>query len=229
MAVVLAIPDTHAPFMHPDAVGFLSEVKSKYKPDKIIHLGDIADFYCASRFRKDSGVPSAGQELESCREQLRPLFKLFPVATACYGNHDRRIIDRAMDAGLPPSVVINVGKIIGAPSGWRWRNDTIIDGVIYEHGDPYSGSAAAVKAANANGQNTVIGHIHAHAGINYTAHRRENMWAFNCGCLIDRSGYGFEYARKMAKPVLGCGVIADGVPMFIPMRLASKDRWRGSL
>lgn len=37
---ILFISDLHAPYNHPDALDFLSDLNTKYKPTRVISLGD---------------------------------------------------------------------------------------------------------------------------------------------------------------------------------------------
>jgi hypothetical protein len=77
---------------------------------------------------------------------------------------------------------------------------------------------------------TVIGHIHAHAGIAYDANRKHLFYGFNVGCLIDHNAYAFAYAKTMAtKPIIGVGLIENGIPRFVPMQLTRRGRWVGRL
>ena len=83
-----------------------------------------------------------------------------------------------------------------------------------------------IKAAKANMMSTTIGHIHSHAGINYIANIDKLIFAFNVGCLIDKSAYAFGYGKHIkAKPILGCGLIEHDVPYFVPMMLNKAGRW----
>ena len=76
----------------------------------------------------------------------------------------------------------------------------------------------------------MIGHIHSHAGIMYAANKSSLWWGFNVGCLVDNSAYAFKYGRTMKyKPILGAGIIQEGVPRFVPMVLNSLGRWVGAL
>ena len=38
---ILIISDTHFPYHHSDTISFLKEIKSVYKPDKIVHIGYV--------------------------------------------------------------------------------------------------------------------------------------------------------------------------------------------
>lgn len=229
MPTDLVFTDPHAPFMHPDAVPFLSAVKKKYRPDNVICGGDVVDLHAFSRFKKDQDADNGSEEMKKAARQLKPLYRLFPDVRVCWGNHDRRIYDRAGEIGIPESAMKGIGSLVGAPAGWEWRTEWKLNGVIYEHGEQFTGRDAHLKAAAANMQHTVIGHVHAHAGIHYVANRRHLVWGFNAGCLIDRKRYAFKYAQKSHKPIVGCGIIIDQVPQFVPMLLKSGGRWTGRL
>ena len=58
---VLIISDTHIPYHVPELMDFLKLLKKKYKPEKIIHLGDEVDHAGMSFHDKDVDMPSAGE------------------------------------------------------------------------------------------------------------------------------------------------------------------------
>ena len=121
-------------------------------------------------------------------------------------------------------------EILEAPEGWVWAESWEIDGVIYEHGEGFSGQQGALKAAQANMAPTVIGHLHSFAGIQYYANARHLIWGFNAGCLIDRLNPAFSYGKHIkSKPIIGVGLIENGVPRFIAMQLSTAGRWTGRL
>jgi hypothetical protein len=228
--VVLAVGDLHAPFMHKDFPRFLRAVVDAFRPTQTVLLGDVVDLHALSRFTRNPSGLSAWDELKAARRQLRPVYDLFPAAMVCRGNHDTRIEDRAAEVGIPVEAVAPMQSVIHHPAGWEWADRWELDGVTYEHGTGYTGKDAHIKAAAANMGPTVIGHIHAHAGIYFGANNRHLYWGFNVGCGIDRRLYAFAYARTTpAKPILGCGVIEAGVPRFVPMTMGKGGRWNGRL
>lgn len=229
--IVLAIPDCHIPFHHKDAFSFLAAVKAKYKPTDIVNLGDLEDWHSISMHDHDPNGLSPGDELKALRLAVKPLFKLFPKMKICTSNHGDLPLRRAFKFGLPSELIKSHKDILQAPDGWELAESWEVDGVIYEHGEAFTGQQAAIKSANANMQSTVIGHIHAFAGIQYSANQKHLIFGFNGGCLIDRAAYAFAYSKKMkAKPILGCGIIKNGIPTFIPMILVGKSgRWNGKL
>lgn len=221
---VLDMTDTHCPFMHPDAIDFLDSVAQKAAPDETVHGGDVADFHFASQYAKDA-KNSGEEELDRAAAQLNTLSRLFRRVKVCYGNHDERVYKRLEESSLPARMLREMNTILGLPDSWEWADQWIVDGVVYEHGSQYGGQEAHIKAARANLQSTVIGHVHAHAGVHYVANRRDTVFAMNAGCLIDRDAYAFRYAKKQARPVIGCGLVIDGTPMFVPMPLDARGRW----
>lgn len=227
---VLAIPDLHLPHQHQDSIPFLKAVKEQFKPDIVCCLGDFEDWNSISMHDHDPDGLSPGQELQLLRAEAQAYFKLFPKVFMCTSNHGSLPFRRAFKYGLPKDLLRGYREILGAPKGWVWADYWEFDGVIYEHGDPFSGRNGALSAAEQNMQSTTIGHIHAFAGIQYSANSKHLIFGFNVGCLINRDAYAFAYAKKIKrKPILGCGIIKHGVPTFIPMLLNKDGRWIGKL
>lgn len=52
--MVLVIADIHLPFGRVDYLEFCCRVRDEYKPDLVIHIGDVVDNYCISFHR---GIP----------------------------------------------------------------------------------------------------------------------------------------------------------------------------
>jgi predicted phosphodiesterase len=227
---ILSVGDLHAPFMHRDAVRFLEAVKSRHRPTQTVFLGDVADQHALSRFTRNPSGLSCGHEIRAARRQLKPVGELFPEAAVCWGNHDRRVYDRAAEVGIPEETILGMNDILKCPAGWEWRDRWEIAGVVFEHGTGWSGKDAHIKAATANMGPTVIGHIHAHAAVSFVANRKHLFYGFNVGCLIDHEAYAFAYAKVIpAKPIIGVGLIECGVPRFVPMVLSRGGRWVGKL
>lgn len=223
---VMAIPDLHIPFHHKDAFAFLAAVKAKYKPTIVVNMGDLEDWHSISMHDHDPDGLSPGDELKALRKAIKPLFKLFPKMYICTSNHGSLPLRRAFKYGMPSELIKSYRDIIEAPASWHIADSWEFDNIVYEHGEAFSGAAGAIKSANANMQSTVIGHIHAFAGIQYSANSKHLIFGFNVGCLIDRHKYAFAYGKKIkAKPILGCGIIKNGIPTFIPLIIDNKGNW----
>lgn len=223
---VLTISDTQEPFGHRDAVPFLRWVKKKYAPDIVTHAGDEMDFHALGDWDHDPDGYSAGHELTAGLERMGEYYNLFPNVLACRSNHTDRPLRRAFKAGIPAAFIKEYHEFMKAPPGWSWKDQHIIDGVVYEHGEGFSGFNGALNCALKNGAPTVIGHIHSHAGILYSADAQRILYGFNVGCLIDKDAYAFRYGKNLKhKPLLGVGIIHKAVPTWVPMLLNSKGRW----
>lgn len=223
---VLAISDLQFPFQHKDTFKFLEWVNFKYKPTKVVCMGDEVDLHAISNYDPDPDGMSAGDEFEAALGCMRRLYRIFPNAMACTSNHTARGFRKAYAAGIPSRFLKAYKDLLEAPKGWSWADRWEIDGVIYEHGEGFSGRNGAVNCAEKNGAPTVIGHLHSHAGIQYSANEQTLLYGFNTGCLIDRHAYAFRYGKHMRhKPILGVGIITKGVPQFVPLLLDKKGNW----
>lgn len=220
MSVVLVIPDLHLPFAAKGYLKFLAAQKKLYRPNKIVCLGDEVDYHSLSRYDHDPDGMSPGDEHNASVDALQPLYKLFPNVRCCTSNHTVRPLKKAFQSGIPKAFMKDYKDFLKAPRGWDWAESFVIDGVRYIHGEGCSGPTGFLKRAQALGQSVVGGHLHAHAGILYHVTNDKLIFGFNVGCLIDETKYAFAYAKHMSsKPVLGCGIIINGVPRFIPMEI----------
>lgn len=225
---VLVISDTQEPFGHRDAIPFLKWAKHKYKPDLVVHVGDECDFHSLGDWDHDPDGYSAGHELKAALKRMEAYYKLFPNVLACTSNHTARPLRKAFKAGIPQAFLRDYKEFLQAPKGWKWADQHEIDGIVYEHGEGFTGHLGALNCALKNGQPTVIGHIHSHAGILYSADAKRLIYGMNVGCLIDRHTYAFRYGKNLRhKPILGVGLVTKGIPTYVPMLLDSNSRWVG--
>jgi hypothetical protein len=230
MSRVLCIADNQAPFTHKDYLRFLIAVAKKYKTNVVVHVGDEVDHHALSDWDHDPDGMSAGDELKSALSVLSGFYKAFPKMLLCESNHTSRAFRKAFKAGIPKAYLKDYREFLGAPKGWQWNHKWEIDGVIYKHGLGYSGRNGAINAALDEMKPTVIGHLHAHAGILYWANQDALLFGMNVGSGIDVTAYAFEYGKHMRyKPILSCGVVLNGVPQLIPMLLNKRGRWGGGL
>lgn len=229
---VLAISDLQAPFEHPDALKFCKALAKKEKPDFVIQMGDIIDIHSTSDYDPDPDGMSPGDELTKTRKVLQEWVKAFPKLTILLGNHDVRYHKAALKARIPRDVLKSFSDILQTPKGWEYVEEVTIDDVLYIHGDQSTGVSpnSSIELAKGSMTSVVHGHYHINAGIQYYANKRHLVFAFNTGCLIDTKSYAFNYGKKLVKkPIIGCGIIENGIPRFIPMRLNSAGRWTGKL
>lgn len=228
---ILVIPDLHAPYHHPDALEFLRYVTAAYDPDITVCLGDETDGHGISFHDSDPNLDSAGVELEKAKEFLHKLHELIPVMRICHSNHGSLVYRRAKVAGLPAQMIKTYREILFPDrdaSGWEWdysfRIPTASGDVLFKH----AASGPALADAAHNRANLVAGHLHGKFQIEYGASSACLYWAAQAGCLIDKDSMAYAYGKEHKyKPIIGCMVILDGLPLLVPMVLNSEGRWIG--
>lgn len=230
---VLAVPDLHIPFEHPDALAFVLHVDKVWFPGQnriVMLMGDEVDSHAISRHMPDPNGLSPGAELEAARRHLLDWFTAFPVARICSSNHTVRPWKKAYESGIASEFMREVGEVYRAPATWLWADRWVYEGVVFEHGENVSGPLGALNAAVQNQAPTVIGHLHTFGGAVHSDSFASKLWGLNTGCLIDAEAYAFRYAKSLRKkPTLGCGVIKNGSPYFVPMLLGPTGRWIGAV
>jgi len=207
-------------------VRFLQDTFDSWGVDRIVHIGDLADWNSISYHEKHPGNSNAEQEYQEAKKQIRELSKAFPKADWMIGNHDALTSRQAVTAGLPTSIVLDYNS--------QWEIDwtvhkrfykLLIDGVLFCHGDTGPGGEhAAYKHAQNNFKSTVQGHHHSNGGVKYFVNEKFRVFGMDVGCGIDVDLLQFEYGRKFPrKPVLGCGIVVNGKSAYFePWLLGSK-------
>lgn len=227
---ILVISDMHWPYAHPDTVAFLKAVKSKYRPDKIVCIGDEVDYHDASFHDSDPDLDSAGVELEKAIKGLKPIYKLFPKVDIMESNHGSMVLRKALVGKIPRKAIKSYNDILDAPKGWKWMFDTIIKtplGPVYFcHGK----TTTPGKLASQYGMSAVQGHYHEKAQIMYISTPEKLMFDAHTGCLANDKSLALGYNKINPKrPIVSILVIIEGVPSVVPMVLSRAGRWTGKL
>ena len=230
MSKVLVISDTQFPFQHEDLFKFLEFHSKQFKPDRVIHIGDMVDFHALSDYPTDPDAKSVGDEFELAMEQVLKLYKLFPNVEILTSNHDCRFFKRLAKAGIPRKFWPSYEELFSSPKGWKWHDNVVIDGVQYIHGHQvHSGGGNVMQnAIRKYMKNVVFGHFHTRFGIDYHANEDSLLFGMCVGSLINHKSYAFEYQKdEVRKPIIGCGEVENGIPRLVPMVLKKDGRWRG--
>jgi hypothetical protein len=203
-----------------------ADVFDLWQCERIIHIGDLADFHAASFHDSEIGFFDVVSEMDAAREQIQHMQDVFgPDVEVLQGNHDANLGRKMKAAGLDPSLLRKPADIWGVD--WRFHRryeKLMIDDVIYMHGDQgKGGKAPALAKAEGEWMSVVCGHHHSAAGVWYGCNANTRYFGMNVGCGVDHRhavmAYGATFA---AKPMLGCGVVIDGVPYFEPMPLRNR-------
>ncbi len=229
MSKILVLPDLHAPHTDLDLLEKVAHFNNTiYKADTIVQLGDLFDFYSLSNYIKSTKADNGAREVTAATKQIKAIAKLFPKMTVLMGNHEARLAKRASEAGIDSRFLRNIMDVVEAPKTWKYydEEDYIeIDGVIYTHGF-LSNPRAHAEYFNAP---VVMGHLHAHMGINYIARKNSCIYSMCPGFIADIDSLVFQYGplKKYNKFCLGFGTVSDGVPQIYP--LMGKTRFKHGL
>jgi len=218
---ILVIADMHEPFCKKGYLEHCIAIKDKYKCGRIILIGDEVDLCGVSQWEKDPDGFSAGTEAELAQAKMKVWYTAFPEAFVCIGNHTARPFRQAKANGVPKKFIKSYEEAWEAPKTWKWADSWEFNNVHFTHGTGHSGPNAAIKIATRHRQNTVIGHIHSEAGIQYSASKIDLVWGMQVGGALDDKSYAAHYAKdQLKKSIVGCGVVVDGIlPIYEPMLL----------
>lgn len=228
---ILVISDTHFPYQHPDTVSFLKELKSVYKPERVVHIGDEVDYHAISFHPSDPDLLSPSDELQSAIEKLKPVYKLFPSVDIVESNHGSLVYRKGKVHGLPRHLFKSYGEILNAPKDWKWHFDLTLtmsnnSQVYFTHGK----TSAAAKLSQTMGMCTVQGHYHERMEVIYWANPVGLFWDLRVGCLAHDKSLAFNYNNtNLKRPINGTAVIINGHPRLQPMVLDRHGRWIGKL
>ena len=104
----LICSDIHAPFYSQEWVDRYFAVAKKFEIEKQIIVGDLFEFSAISSFppMTDNGNElSFSAELDTCRELISRMNKVFKKSFLVSGNHERRIY-RAFESAIPFSMIL---------------------------------------------------------------------------------------------------------------------------
>jgi hypothetical protein len=213
----------HIPYHHPKLIEFLKYLKAKYNPTRIILLGDELDKHAMSFHDSDPDLPSAGDELIRSLPTIKEVKDLFPIADVIDSNHGSLAYRKAKHHGIPRHYIRSYNEVLQIDDGWTWHNDLVIDMSPWNKPDVYvhhGKSKQAVKTSQAMSMSHVCGHYHESFGIEYWANPKGLYFGMNAGCLIDDDQLAFAYNNaNLKRPIIGTGLIIEGVPVLEAMEL----------
>lgn len=228
---IFVISDMHVPYHHQDMIAYFKAIKKKYKPDRIICIGDELDNHAMSYHDSDPDVYSAGYELERAREVIKEVEKIFPNVDLVDSNHGSLFYRKAKSNGIPREALVSYNKLLGVGEGWRWHFDLTIEmsdgmSVYFHHGKV---SDALVLSQRA-GMSAVQGHYHSKFKVDHWSNTKGLYFGMAVGCLIDDNALAFSYNKNTTdRPIIGCGIILNGQAKLIPLVKKSNGRWDGKL
>lgn len=230
-AAILIISDTHFPFHHPDTFPFLSAIKRKYKPDRIVHIGDEADNHAMSYHDSDPDLYSPGDELRAARVYIKKLHKMFPEVDLLESNHGSLFYRKSKTHGIPATAMKTYNELWEVGPGWRWSRELTLkmsngQKCYFHHGR----ASDVTKVSREYGMCAVQGHYHEKFKLEYWANTEGLYWGLQVGCLADDDSLALAYNNtNLKRPIVGTAIILNGQPRLLPMILNRKHKWIGEL
>lgn len=223
------ISDMHHPYGHPDMCAFLFALDDKYRFDRVTIGGDEIDGHSWSFHDKDPDLLSPGHELDLAIKKLQPLFNRWPEVDVLESNHGSLLFRKQKHHGLPRHVIKPYGEVLGAPPGWKWHDELIVQ---FSNGKKalvaHSYGSNPLQCSQKRGMSYITFHLHSKFSIQYWMNLDELMFAMQCGCLIDDFSRAFSYNKlTIERPIIGVGAVMDGMPRLFPMLLDKQGRWTG--
>lgn len=224
---ILLISDLHVPYHHRDSFEFLLHLKHKYKPTRVICVGDECENQALSYHEKSPELFSAGYELIEAKKYLKELEGMFPEMDILESNHGSLAYRKAKSHGIPKEYLKSYNEILGVGEGWKWHHDMVIElpngSKLYLH---HGKSPNVLKLSQQYAMNAAQGHHHNSFSISYWHTPEHLLWGISVGCLIDNDSLSFSYNKlSIVKPVIGTGLVIDSLPVLEPMVLGKDKRW----
>ena len=220
------IGDTHCPVMLKGYAEWCMDTFDSWDVNKIVHIGDLADWHAMSFHESEMGYADPVEELELAMEQAQHMQGIFgKKVQVLTGNHGAIPARKLKTFGVPAELLRKQSDILGIDWEFLPRFHKLrIDDYQLMHGDQgRGGKTPALAKAEADWTSTVCGHHHSAAGVWYGCNNNSRYWGMNVGCGVDHSHAAMAYGKTFAaKPMLGCGVVIDGTPYFEPMPKINK-------
>lgn len=163
---ILWIPDTHRPYHDKRAWKLMIKAASEFKPDVIVHMGDLADFYSVSSHRKDpSRAANLKSELKDVNKGLDELDALGAKKKIFLGgNHEYRLERYLQDKAPELYGMIEISQVFKLEErGWDYfpyKENTKIGKMYATHDIGVATRYAIYRAAETFQANNITAHTH---------------------------------------------------------------------
>lgn len=217
----LFISDIHAPFQDDIAIEAMILFARWWKPDTIVFIGDVVDFYAISSFVKDPKRElELEKELTTAKDIIGLICKMLPNTKRYFikGNHEARLqkylwtqakaLAQLNELRLERLLDFKAQKIEYVETGQMKYH-----GLIVKHGNvvrKYSGYTARAEFEK-NGMSGVSGHTHRLSVYYHNNEAGSFVWTeIGCLCKLDaeylqgqapnwQTGFGIGYFKENSK------------------------------
>jgi hypothetical protein len=209
---ILIVPDAHFPFEDKVAWALMLKAARGFKPDHVVVLGDLFDFYTVSFHPKDpTRKVNLEREIEAGSQALRDLEGLGAKRkTLLGGNHEFRLQRYLMEKAPALYGMVKLDEILKlAERGWvhvPYMDHVKIGSVFFSHEFGAHGMNAHRSARQVMNASTAMGHSHRQA-LEYRSLADGSVCvAAMFGHLIDLSTIDYCHRGQAMAWTLGFGV-----------------------
>lgn len=186
---------SHFPIQNESYCNWILDEVDELRPDFFVHLGDLFDQKCISRFVKHN-APTLEEEYQNANDYLDELNHKLPSnckKVFLQGNHDSRIF---REEHKHVGSLLDFRKHCDALKGWKVfdykqhpKHVYHLGEVTFAHGFGTSHKSAITEAVNLSGPNTLYIRSHTHVGhspsqIYWGQKLAMPYWIANTGCGI---------------------------------------------
>lgn len=161
---ILVIPDVHVPFHHDKSWRLMLKVAKKFRPTKVVLLGDFFDFYQFSRFdRSPDRVTRLESDIEIGRDMLDEVEELGAENYFCKGNHEYRLESYCKKKAPELLKMMDIRKLLMLDGNWNvadYKDGFQIADCYYTHDMDKHGIGAVRDARIRAEGKVIIGHLH---------------------------------------------------------------------
>lgn len=229
---LLIIPDTHAPYHDRKAWRIVMDVGRGFRPDVVVHMGDLADCYSLSTHSKDPArAYNWKSEREVCR-RLRSEMDSLGASRKVFieGNHSDRLrrylIEKAPE--LYDHAAIDE-ELQLSQNGWEfvpYKSHAKVGKVYFTHDTGQGGKYSTARALETFQHSVVIGHHHA---IQYFVHgdaTGQHQVGAQFGWLGDPEKVDYMHSIKVKRNwALGFGIgyhdLRTGYVYLVPVPIVA--------
>ncbi len=211
---VIVVPDVHVPFHDRKAWELAVKIIDGVKPDCVVQLGDLGDFYATNAHGKSYGREQRFElELEAVRAAVRELVSASGKAKRVFlqGNHEENLERYVSKHAEKIECIVPSGPgLLEIPKRDTWipyRSSVDIGKVTYSHDIGHSGKGAVLQNLAAAGTNIVTGHTH-RSGLAWggTTHGSPHF-SLSCGWLGDREQITYLHQTQTKDWSQGLGLV----------------------
>ncbi len=222
---IVGVGDAHLPWADPEVLAWVYDRISAIKPDYVVQIGDLYDFYSLSNFARSLDLIKPVDEFTRAREGAETFWQEVRRAAGrnagriqLIGNHEARLVKRVLEK-LPEAIsLMSIHETFQFDDVQTQKDENeeiIIKGphgheIVLMHGFKKHGDHMAY-----NRMSTMRGHLH-EGNVTVMKYRKRVLWELDCGTVANLGAPVFNYRnqKELSRWTNGLGVVDEFGPRF---------------